>query len=168
MTKNRKTGKCPRCCPDGGAIFTTHYLADETAEGHPFHRVWRCNNCFFVKPLRALKALTEPTTGQKAVIDRLSDAFGGTVKVEMMGRMAWVTLDNDSRSMWDGLHAFGKVHANGRFSLSLHRPCADEKTISEWWAVKSYFTRYNPVKKEETVEEDRRDADRLKKLCGGA
>lgn len=38
-----KRGKCPNCCPDGGAILTVALDAE-------LKPVWRCNNCFTETP----------------------------------------------------------------------------------------------------------------------
>ncbi len=40
----KKTGKCPNCCPEGGAIFESGMAYDDN-EPDPVP-VWRCNNCF--------------------------------------------------------------------------------------------------------------------------
>lgn len=133
---NKKTGKC-ECCPSGGAIFM------KDLDGN-MNWVWKCQNCHATKPLRPLRAMASPSPGMLRIIDELSSAFGGTKKIEMMGRKAWVALSNEKRSVFNGQSAYGTVCANGRFKLTLVRMCCDDKEITEEWQVKSYFARYNP------------------------
>ena len=46
----KKTGACPRCCPDGGAIFDANF--DYVTP--PYIPVWICRNCGAETPGRVL------------------------------------------------------------------------------------------------------------------
>ncbi len=132
--KHRKYAKCPRCCPDGGAIFHREY---RDSDNHP---VWVCCNCSFVKKARLVAAPDHPTPGQERIIHRLANAFGEETEIEvsMIGRMAFVKLTNDSRNWYDGTVASITVHPNGRFNMHLYRFGGDVE-IKDWIAVSVYL-----------------------------
>lgn len=138
--RSRKTGKCCQCCPSGGAIF--HKDLDDNNNW-----VWKCQNCHATKPIRKSVELNAPSVGMQKIINQMSSAFGGACKVVMIGRKAFVTLENDQRSAFNGRIASGVVCANGRFSINLYRIGGDFK-VTKQWHIESYFARYNPELKE--------------------
>lgn len=70
----RKHGKCPGCCPTGGAIFdaTVDYSAD-TDDLSQCPPIWKCANCGHEMPRRVHKRPTEDriTPAQAKAIERL-------------------------------------------------------------------------------------------------
>jgi hypothetical protein len=114
MTKTLR-GKCPRCCPDGGACFERYGDAEK-----------RCNNCHLVLPFRRIKPTGKATASQQEAIDRILATFGGTVtKLEMIGRKAWVEIKNPARHWALGDTVYGAIGAGGKLELKMHRLYGD-------------------------------------------
>ena len=66
MTDSKK-GRCPKCCPDGGAYFDREYDVDLGRD------VWVCRNCWDRTPVRT-RTKTTPTDvspAQRRTIDRI-------------------------------------------------------------------------------------------------
>lgn len=137
--RNKKIAKCPRCCPDGGACFQADWNGDLE------NPVWKCCNCGYMKPRRALPRLDTPTKRMREIIDMLSTAFGGSVEVEMIGRKAFITLTNDARGFYNGRLAYGVVTSVGSYRIRLPRPCSEEIIIKDIYDMDLYFRRYNPT-----------------------
>lgn len=70
---NRKTGKCPSCCPNGGAIFERDMDWNvEVGPGEVRPHVWRCCNCGHTMTLRKSPELpTKPTAAQLKAIEAI-------------------------------------------------------------------------------------------------
>lgn len=113
----RKVGRCERCCPDGGAIFT--------AEFRDGSDVWVCNNCMAIVPRRRLirrqPGSERATRSQTQAIDRIRTWFGADFTVEWIGRKAWITARNESRSPYAGNLLSGSIGPTGRMELVLYR-----------------------------------------------
>lgn len=143
MRRETKSCKCPRCAPEGTekypngyAIFKLCYEIDEeTGRGR---YVWKCNNCHFKKKCRVTNDLVTPTARMTEIINKISEAFGGTLTIEMHGRRAWIVLRNDDRK--DGCIAYGNVYTNGKFRITFSYTWLDtEHIIDDWIAVKIWF-----------------------------
>lgn len=122
-------GKCPNCCPDGGACFTIELDWDAIDRGEDTNRkVKRCNNCHHTLPFRRIKATGKPTTSQQRILDQVMDVFGGTIeKQEMIGRKLFFTATNPAKSMWTGNSLFGTIGVGGSFKITLQRIGGDAK-----------------------------------------
>lgn len=150
MARNSKRGKCPECCPDGGAIFSLDFDAD-------LNRVWQCNNCGYQKPVSRLKPLDKPSPGMQRTIDRLHAIFGGTVEVTMQDRRAWVKLSREA-SWHETGRAFGIVNCNGTFKLTVMQFGGD-KEITDWIGAEVYLA--SKEFREQQAAENKRSLERL-------
>lgn len=104
-------GKCPRCCPDGGACFERQY--DGTK---------KCNNCHLIVPMRKVKSVGETLSpSQRRVIDRVVAAGWTLEKQEWIGRKAWVVFKHPTRGWFLGDSVYGSIGPNGRIDLKLQR-----------------------------------------------
>jgi hypothetical protein len=110
MFKSTKRGKCSRCCPDGGAIFTN--CVDH----------WRCNNCGYCLPRKTYKRTSAALTpSQEQVIERVKRAFKPIeCTMQMIGRKVYITMKNN-RSMFVGDALHGTIGPRGSFKLTLQR-----------------------------------------------
>jgi len=137
-------GKCPNCCPDGGAIFDRDY--DDAGERYGK----RCLNCGLWLPTKkaADPNPVAPNATQQAWIDRLAAAFGGEHEVKMIGRKAWITLTNyDGRHYFDGQAAYGTIGPNGAIEITLQRPFVGDKVCRDARDIHNYLTTANGIKK---------------------
>lgn len=125
-------GKCPRCCPDGGACFKVEYDYDTGKD------VKKCTNCYLMLPLRRVKASGKPTTKQQEVIDRVR-ATGWTVdEVKMIGRKVWITFSHPTRSWLLGNTGFGTIGVCGAFELKL-QTIGKDAVITDDIGIKVYL-----------------------------
>jgi len=124
-TKTTICGKCPNCCPEGGAIFTLQYDFESDST------VKRCSNCGHKLPFRRIKATGKPTPSQQKVIDRIVGMGWVIEKQEMIGRKVWVTAVHPGRSMWFGDSLFGTLGVGGAFELTLQKIGGDVKLKDE-------------------------------------
>lgn len=119
-------GKCPNCCPDGGAIFHLKYDFETKAT------VKSCMNCGHNLPYRKIKPSCKPTPSQEKVIARIMTAFGGEIeKREMIGRKVWFTAKNSERHWISGDSIYGTVGVNGKFEVTLLRLGGDAKITDD-------------------------------------
>ena len=128
-------GKCPRCCPDGGALFDRAY--DDEVK----HLGKRCQNCGLWLPVRKTNYKpAAPNQRQQWTIEQLAEAFGGSCEVRMIGRDAWVTLKNyEGRNFYLGQSAYGTIGPRGAFSITLQRPFGD-KVCRDGFDIRNYLT----------------------------
>jgi hypothetical protein len=115
-------GKCPRCCPDGGACFSPTYLEDGLAK--------QCNNCGHIINLRKRpRATGKPNATQQRVINRITSLFGGIPEITPVSptsRRVWISLKNYDRPMLVGDSLFGTIGPNGAFKITLQRLFGDK------------------------------------------
>lgn len=119
-------GKCPACCPDGGAIFTVG--ADWAAydRGETDRRIKKCINCGLSLPFRAVRPTGRKTYSQIRALARIGDAFGGEItKQKMIGRDLWVEMKNPARGMILGDSLFGTIGPGGKLKITLQRLFGD-------------------------------------------
>lgn len=127
----RKIAKCPRCCPDGGAIFHAELREDA------YH--WVCQNCGDdLGIVRRVQASGRLTKSQRRVIRWLRREFGGLARWEMIGRKAYVKLDNPRRPWYEGRMAGGIVGAAGAFKVTVYRLGGDA-TVTDRIGVEVYL-----------------------------
>ena len=132
-------GKCPRCCPNGGACFERIY--DPPGK--------KCNNCHAVYPRKGVNGKPgKPNKTQEEVIARLLAEFGGEItEKRMIGRKVWVAMKNETRNWMLGDSFYGTIGPCGAFSLKFHT-CMSTKELKDWHDVKAWF--YTSPKKEVT------------------
>jgi hypothetical protein len=130
MSKTKTfTGKCPNCCPDGGAEFKRWGMNEK-----------RCVNCHHVLPLRQVKPSGKPTVSQEKAIARVLAVFGGSViKQEMIGRKVWVEIRNDERHWVRGDFVYGAIGPCGQLDLKMPRFGAGEALIQNDIDVSVYL-----------------------------
>lgn len=127
----RKVAKCLRCCPDGGAIFHAEFLEDGSH--------WVCQNCGHdLGVVRRVQASGRLTKSQRRVIKWLRREFGGLARWEMIGRKAYVKLDNPKRPWYEGRMAGGIVGAAGAFRVTVYRLGGDA-TVTDRIGVEVYL-----------------------------
>jgi hypothetical protein len=121
-----KRGKCERCCPDGGAIFSAAYGGD-------LQPVWRCNNCNFAKPRTSYKrASSSPTPSQTKVLARLLKRTGAVVvKQEMIGRRLWVSFATEG-SIFTNKEYMGTIGPKGAINLTYYYFGGSRKVTEEY------------------------------------
>ncbi len=137
-------GKCPRCCPDGGACFEI------------FSDVKKCTNCHLEIPRRKYTKSGTVTPCQQKTIDKILATFGGEIeKLEMIGRKVWITIENKNRNWIFGDMVYGTISVNGHFSLTLSG-MGNPPKITDWIGV-SVYLRNEPVhqKKEKPIDENK-------------
>jgi hypothetical protein len=119
-------GKCPNCCPDGGAIFHLKYDFEISA------LVKSCMNCGHKLPYRTIKSTGKETPSQKRVIARVLEVFGGEIeKREMIGRKVFFSVNNPERNMFLGDSLFGTIGPGGKFEITLQRFGGDAKITDD-------------------------------------
>lgn len=116
-----KRGKCPRCCPDGGAIFTD----ESRLEDHKFIPVWACNNCPQTIPRRTNKPTGKQSKAQATTVARLAGAGWVIEKQELVGRNLWVSATHPGRKWFEGDHLFGTIGVRGKVKITLIRVGGD-------------------------------------------
>jgi hypothetical protein len=127
-------GKCPRCCPDGGAYFRGGFN-DEMEWGKV------CENCGHWRPIRALRIPSRPNARQQRIIDRIVEVFGGEPEVTMHGRKAWLSLRNyDGRKWHEGQSLFGTIGPRGAIRITLQRLFGDVR-IRDAWDIRNHLGR---------------------------
>ena len=132
MTGYKKIAKCPNCCPDGGACF--HADLKDDGQWH-----WICQNCGHdLGVVRRVQASGRLTKSQRRVIRWLRREFGGLARWEMIGRKAYVKLDNPKRPWYDGRMAGGIVGAAGAFKITVYRLGGDA-TVTDRIGVEVYL-----------------------------
>jgi hypothetical protein len=131
-------GKCPRCCPDGGACFTIEH---EYTEDGKWQRHKKCSNCNLMIPIRKIKPSGKPTLNQQKIIDKIVGLFGGIPEITMHGRDVWLSLKNyEGRHLFDGQSLYGTISVNGRYQITLQRLFGDEK-ITDDIGIDVYLTK---------------------------
>lgn len=120
-------GKCPRCCPDGGAIFS-RWGAEEK----------KCHNCHLVLPFRRIKPTGKPTPSQDRILAQVVQLFGGTPEIRMIGRTLWFSLVNRERNWLLGDSLFGTIEPKGKFKITLQRIGGD-KVLTDQIGLKVYL-----------------------------
>ncbi len=104
-------GRCPNCCPDGGACFDRVFGDDGWAK--------KCTNCFHIYPIRKAKKQTAPNATQGRVIARLVELGWNVTKQEMIGRKVWVAAEHPTKNWLLGNTLFGTIGPAGAFKLTL-------------------------------------------------
>ena len=134
MATKTINGKCPNCCPDGGAIFTVELDWDAIDRGEDSEkRVKRCHNCGHKFPFRQ-------TPSQQRVVSQIVAAFGGTYEVKMMGRKVWLSGKNyEDRNWITGDSYFGTIGPKGAFEITLQGYGKGTK-ITDEIGIKVYLT----------------------------
>lgn len=118
MATKTLRGKCPRCCPDGGACFTREYDHDENGN---WSWVKKCNNCFLVLPIRKVVASGKPSKSQQRVLDKITN-WGWIIKEQrLIGRKLWVTAEHPTKSWVLGNQLCGTLGVSGSFKINLYR-----------------------------------------------
>jgi hypothetical protein len=126
---NDLRGKCPLCCPDGGARFRL-YGSDQK----------QCQNCGNILPFRRVKATGKITRSQQQAIDRLLAAFGGSItNQKMIGRNVWVEIENPARDWIKGDMVYGTIGVRGGLDLSLSRVVGSNVLIKNEIDVRVYL-----------------------------
>ncbi len=121
-------GKCPRCCPDGGACFERWGGSEK-----------KCNNCHLILPFRQVKATGKPTTSQQKVIDRIVRSGWALTDINMIGRKAWVQFTHPTREWcFMGNTVHGTISVGGAFDLKLQRFGGD-KVIRDTVDIEVYL-----------------------------
>ena len=140
MATKTMRGKCPKCCPDGGAIFSREY--EPVGDTDKWHWVKKCRNCGFEKPIRKTNYKPDgPNAKQQRIITRIVEAFGGTHEVKMMGRRVWITAKNyEGRKFFEGQSFFGTIGPKGALNITLQRPFGDAQIKDLYWDVRTYLT----------------------------
>jgi hypothetical protein len=132
-------GKCPNCCPDGGACFELDYDYDTDST------VKRCQNCGHKLPFRRIKGTGQITPSQKKVIDRVTSAFGGTYEIKMIGRKVWLSGKNyEDRNFITGDFYFGTIGPGGAFEITL-QTIGNGVKITDDIGIKVYLTTVKKV-----------------------
>lgn len=135
--KTRKTAKCPKCCPDGGAIFRKTYGISGWE--------WQCNNCGCVRPARKNKPTGRMTPSQKAVVAKL-EAQGWTVETKIInnGPTWWVSATRDfgnpGQNLFLGTNVYGPIGPRGKFKLTLQR-FGGEKVVTDSTGIYVYLSK---------------------------
>jgi hypothetical protein len=129
MTKTLR-GKCPRCCPDGGAIFDNWVTQKE------------CRNCGLVIPIRKIKPSGKPSKSQERILKQIIDAFGGTPETEMIGRSMFLKLVNRERNWILGDSLFGTIGVGGKFKIELQRALVPNAIITDKIGIDVYLRKY--------------------------
>jgi hypothetical protein len=122
-------GKCPRCCPDGGAVFDNWVTQKE------------CRNCGLVIHIRKIKPSGKITKSQQGVLDQIIEAFGGTPEISMIGRSVFLKLVNRERNWMLGDSLFGSIGVNGKFKITLQRLGGDA-IITDRIGINVYLRKY--------------------------
>lgn len=127
-------GKCPNCCPGGGAIFRLEHDFETNAT------VKSCMNCGHKLPFRRVKPTGQPTSSQLRVLLQVKKAFGveACKEISMVGRKVWFTMVNRDRSMFLGDSLFGTIGVGGAFEITLQRIGGDVK-ITDDIGIKVYL-----------------------------
>jgi hypothetical protein len=126
-------GKCPNCCPDGGAVFHLEYDFETHA------MVKSCMNCHHKLPFRKITPTGKATPSQEKALNRIMTAFGGEIeRREMIGRKLWFSAKNPQKSMFLGDSLFGTIGVSGKFEVTLQRIGGDAK-ITDEIGVKVYL-----------------------------
>lgn len=137
MTRQRTSrGRCPRCCPDGGAVFGFEYGATRAGDA------WVCRNCGYQRPARKRKPVTGPNRRQAALADRIR-GMGWAVEVKMIGRNAWLSCARELKpglGLFFGDRAYGTVGPRGKIALTFMRFGGD-KRLTDAIAVNVYMAR---------------------------
>jgi hypothetical protein len=121
-------GKCPFCCPDGGAEFR-HYGITKV-----------CVNCGHEYPVRQRRKPTGSNKVQKRAIERILYLFGGEVtKQELIGHKVWITVRNAARSIYDGNWVYGTIGPRGALRLLLPRFFGEDRHIVTWYAAETFL-----------------------------
>jgi hypothetical protein len=129
MTKTLR-GKCPQCCPDGGAVFDNWGTHKE------------CRNCGLVIPIRKIKPSGKPSKSQERILKQIVDAFGGTPETEMIGRKMFVKLVNRERNWILGDSLFGTIGVGGKFRIELQRAFVPNAIITDQIGIDVYLRKY--------------------------
>lgn len=137
MAKQRTSrGRCPRCCPDGGAVFGFDYGDTRAEDG------WVCRNCGYRKPARSRKPVAGPNRAQAAVAERIR-GMGWAVEVKMIGRDAWLSGTRELKPLMGLIHGdrfFGTVGPRGKINLTFLRFGGD-KNLTDDVGVRVYLAR---------------------------
>jgi hypothetical protein len=133
MSKSKSyRGKCPRCCPDGGAYFRGGF--NESME---WGKVCTC--CGHWRHIRATRIPSRPNARQQRIIDKIVALFGGRPELTMHGRKAWLSPRNYEGRHWaDGQALWGTIGPRGAIKLSLAR-LGDDITITDMIGVEVYL-----------------------------
>lgn len=136
MATKTKTirGKCPNCCPDGGAEFKLEYDYD-------IDKIVKCCcNCGHKLPFRLVKPTGKITPSQRKVIDRITSAFGGTHEATLMGRKVWLSGKNyEDRNFITGDSYYGTIGPGGAFEITL-QTIGNGVKITDDIGIKVYLT----------------------------
>ena len=173
--RDKKYAKCPRCCPDsphacfrlevGAPVSAIEDCLPGQGEGPAdiaFH--WVCNNCRYdLGVAKRLKPTGKLTKSQRRVIKYLRKNFGGVARWEMIGRKAYVKLDNPKRPWYDGRMAGGVVGPRGAYKITLYRLGGD-KEITNGIEV-SVYLRQESLKKAD-YEQNRKWLERMGAKAG--
>lgn len=117
--QDTKRGRCPNCCPDGGAIFKAEVDFNEAGE---LVRVWKCCNCPQRLPRKTYRRESAKMTASQAkVFDRLAADFGGVLQTQWVGRKVYVTATNEARRWFEGIMVGGFIGPRGSYKLTLYR-----------------------------------------------
>lgn len=111
-------GKCPNCCPDGGACFERWGDTEK-----------KCNNCGHVMKFRRIKATGKISPSQQRVIDRILGLGWKVEKQEFIGRKLWIDFLHPTKDWMIGNRTYGTIGINGSFKLKIERPFVPEKTL---------------------------------------
>jgi hypothetical protein len=134
-------GKCPNCCPDGGAIFTVERDWDKIDQNIDDNSmIKRCHNCDHKFPFRQIKATGKITPSQQKVINRITSAFGGTYEIKMIGRKVWLSGKNyEDRNWITGDSYYGTIGPGGAIEITLQR-CGEGPKITDNIGIEVYLT----------------------------
>jgi hypothetical protein len=135
-SKKTVRGKCPRCCPDGGAVFEvmSEYDFDTKTERH--YR--KCNNCFLKLEIKKRPPSGKPNARQARLLAKILERFGGEQESHMVGRKVWVSGKNYARGCLNGESYFGTIGSNGKLDLTFQAFGRDVK-ITDMIGVDVYL-----------------------------
>lgn len=109
---DRKKGRCPRCCPDGGAYFRRELTADGW--------VWECNNCGTEIPCRKgpNREPAKPTATQERILERMLKnerlAAPELTRREMVGRKVFFVIEERGRPWLAAATIMGTIGPRGK------------------------------------------------------
>ncbi len=123
MTKTLR-GRCPRCCPNGGACFRKTWNDDG-------QRVKECLNCHLMLPIRTIKKTGKPNATQQRRLDHIIALFGGTLEIKMIGRKVWFSLENRERNYLYGNLIYGTIGPAGAFKITMPQLLSESKILTD-------------------------------------
>ena len=122
-------GTCPRCCPDGGAIFEILFSFDYDTEKSI--RIKKCNNCHIEIPIKKMPKRDKPNEEQTRMAAKILESFGGEQESHMIGRNLWISGKNYARGCINGESYFGTIGPRGKLDITFQQFRSDVKITDD-------------------------------------